>query len=87
LTVDRNDDVPGLDAGNRGRALRNDREDNDTASAVDARPLRNLRRQCAKLNADVGVAGSSGGQQLVRDLDDGFGGDGETQRYRDDERT
>jgi hypothetical protein len=38
------------------------------------------------LNADVRVAGGSGGQQLVRDLDDGFGGDGETQRYRDDER-
>jgi hypothetical protein len=81
-TVDRNDDVPRLDAGNRGRALRNDREDDDTAGAIDAEPLRNLRRQCARLNTDVGVAGGPGGQQLVCNLEDGFGGDRESQRYR-----
>lgn len=82
VAVDRGDDIARPDTRGRCRTERDDLEDDDTAGAVDRQLFGDLRGQCAGLNADVRMLGGSGGQQLVRDVDDIRRGDGEAQSHR-----
>jgi hypothetical protein len=78
LTVERDHDVARLDACLRCRTWRRDLHGDHTTGAVDSQQPGNFWGQGGGLNTDIRVAGGPGGQQLVGDVDDGRGRDGET---------
>jgi len=82
LTVERDDDVARLDACLRSRTWRRDLHGDHTTGAVDSQQPGDFWGQGGGLNTDIRVAGGPGGQQLVGDVDDGRGRDGETEGYR-----
>src|SRR6478735_1300528 len=82
LTVERDDDVARLDACLRCRTWRRDLHGDHTTRAVDSQLPGDFWGQGGGLNTDIRVARGPGGQQLVGDVDDGGGRDGETEGYR-----
>src|SRR4051812_1892232 len=82
LTIERDDDVAGLDACLRRRTWRRDLHDNHTTGAVDSQPPGDFWGQGGGLNTDIRVAGGPGGQQLIGDVDDGRGRYSEPEGYR-----
>jgi hypothetical protein len=82
LTVKRDDNVARLDPCLRCRTWRLDLHSDHTTGAADSQQPGNFWGQGGGLNTDIRVTGGPGGQQLVGDVDDGGGRDGETEGYR-----